>query len=458
MTNRPLANRPLANRPLANRPLANRPLANRPLANRPLANRPLAKLVLLLGCWPLITSSACAPQPCPPWRPPLVVAMPQPPAWPPAKARAATGQRTCTDWSEVRGGPLRTGRSFCPGLRQPPTVRWWFDTGAPVIASPIVRRRWVYVGSTNGRLFALHRATGKQRWVFEAGSPVRAAVALQGHALFVGTKDGQLRCLDAQTGRVRWTHQSRYAIEHAPAVYGNVVLVGTSDGALTALDTRTGLHRWQFVTASAWHPSHNGGYTLAGIGGTPARVGNTIYFGSLGGHVHALAATSGRLRWGISTHWAVRSPPVVTSKGLWVSDRSGYVHALSRLNGARLTGIRSWYDKDISAPTLGDRGLYLATRSALLALRPSGHVRWKHKLGWGMHKLPRSEHHAPVLAGDVVYLNDRLGRLLAVDAKSGRLLWQRRATRGAFSPPAPVKEGLIVGSGDGRVYSLSARR
>lgn len=419
----------------------------------------LAHLLAHLLVYPaLIAPSACSPQPIPVWRPPVVVATPpDPPTQPPDKGHAATGQRICRDWSAVRGGPRRTGRSFCPGLRRPPAVRWRFVAGAPVIASPIVSKQWVYVGSTNGRLFALNRATGKPRWTFEAGSPIRAGVALQGHNLLLGTKDGQLRCLDSRTGRVRWTHQSQYSIDHAPAVYGTIALVGTSDGVLTALDIRTGIHRWQFVTASAWHPSHKGGYTLAGIGGTPARAGDTIYFGSLGGQVHALAATSGHLRWGIKTGRAMLSPPVLTSKGLWVSDRSGYVHALSLVNGDRGTGIRSWYDKDISAPTLGDRGLFLATRSALLALGPDGQVRWKHKLGWGVHKLPRTEHPAPVLAGDVVYLNDRFGRLLAVDAESGRLLWQRRAARGAFSPPAPVLEGLIVGSGDGRVYSLGSR-
>jgi len=417
---------------------------------------PRTTLVPLLTGTTLIALSACSPAPKP-WRPPVVVALPAPPARPPAKKNADSELRTCTDWSAVRGGPSRRGRSFCPGLRRTPAVRWHLDTGAPVIASPIVRKKSVYVGSTNGRLFALDRRTGKARWSFEAGSPIRAAVALAENALFLGTKDGQLRSLDTRTGRVLWAYQMPHGIEHAPAVHKNTVLVGTNDGTLTALDTRTGFYRWQFVTASAWHPSQKGGYTLAGIGGTPARAGDTIYFGSLGGHVHALAAATGHFRWRIGTGWAVASSPVVTPKGLWVSDRSGYVHALSRVNGDRTGGIRSWYDKDISAPTLGDRGLFLATRSALLALRPGGQVRWKHNLGWGATKLPRTEHPAPVLAGDVVYLNDRFGRLLAVDAKTGQLLWQLRATRGAFSAPAPIREGLAVGSGDGRVYLLGPR-
>jgi outer membrane protein assembly factor BamB len=62
-----------------------------------------------------------------------------------------------------------------------------------------------------------------------------------------------------------------------------------------------------------------------------------------------------------------------------------------------------------------------------------------------------------VLAGNVVYLNDRLGRLWAVDAVTGQLLWKRTTARGAFSAPAPVTEGLLVGSGDGRVYLLAGR-
>jgi len=333
-------------------------------------------------------------------------------------------------------------------------VRWQFDTGAAVIAPPIVRGKWIYVGSTNGRLFALNRATGKPRWTFEAGNTIHAAVALRGRALLLGTDDGQLRRLDADSGRVRWTYRSSQGIDHAPAVYKNVVLLSTRDGVLTALDLRTGLFRWQFVTATAWRPSVKGGYHLAGIGGPPARSGNTIFFGSLGGQVHALDVTTGHLRWGIQTGWPMRSPPVVASKGLWVSDGSGYVHTLSRENGDRTGGMRSWYEKDISAPTLGDTGPFVATNNALLSLTPMGRVRWRHRVPWTGARLRGGAHPAPVLAGDVVYLNDRYGQLWAMDATTGRLLWQRLAKRGAFTAPAPLREGLVVGSGDGWVYRL----
>ncbi len=412
-------------------------------------------LVSLVAYSSLAVQLACNSQPYPRWHPPVVIAPPPDPTTQRPTNRVATGgQRACSDWATVRGGPRRTGRSFCPGLRQPPVIRWRFDTGAPVVASPMVRRQRVYVGSTNGRLFALDRGSGQPLWTFRAGSPIRVPVALGGHNLLLSTQDRRLRCLDARTGRVLWTHQSQYAMNHAPVVYGNVVLLSTNDGALTALDTRTGLYRWQFVTSSTWVPSRGGGHTRAGIGGTPARAGETIYFGSLDGRVHALVATSGQVRWGIQTGWAIKSSPVVTSKGLWVSDSSGYVHALSRVNGDRATGIRSWYDQEISAPTLGDGVLFLTTHSALLALDVSGRVRWKHPLGTGVNKVPGAVHPAPVSAGDVVYLNDRFGRLLALDARSGRLLWQRLSGRGAFTGPAPLAEGLIVGSGDGSVYSL----
>ncbi len=407
----------------------------------------------LLMCTALLQAAACGPAPCPTWQPPLVVALPDPASRAPADAQ--TKAQRCTDWNTVRGNSRRTGRSFCPGLRRPPEVRWSFDTGAAVTASPIVAGRWVYVGSTNGRLFALSRATGKPRWSFDTGSTIRAAVALQGNTLLLGTVDGKLRRLDARTGRVRWTHQSRHRIGRAPMVYGNVVIVTTGDGALTALDRRTGLYRWQLLTRGAWHPSHKGGYVLAGIGGPPALHGDTLYFGSLGGQVHALAAKTGKLRWGIRTGWAIRSPPVATLGGLWVSDASGYLHALSRINGDRMgSGIHSWYDRDISAPTLGDGGLYVATRTALLAVESTGYVRWKVALGWGRNLQPRAPLGAPVLAGDVVYLSDRQGRLLALDAHSGKHLWQRRAGRGAFTAPVPMREGVLVGSGDGRITLL----
>jgi outer membrane protein assembly factor BamB len=57
---------------------------------------------------------------------------------------------------------------------------------------PAVSGDTVYVGSNNGHLYGLDRATGAERWKFEIGSWVASGPAISGNALLAGAWDGNL--------------------------------------------------------------------------------------------------------------------------------------------------------------------------------------------------------------------------------------------------------------------------
>lgn len=88
-----------------------------------------------------------------------------------------------------QGGGLRWSFSTASGLL--PT-RPYSRTGGDVLASPVISGDVVYVGATDGRLYALDLATGAVRWQARIGAPIRGAVALSGNALYVAAADGML--------------------------------------------------------------------------------------------------------------------------------------------------------------------------------------------------------------------------------------------------------------------------
>jgi outer membrane protein assembly factor BamB len=55
---------------------------------------------------------------------------------------------------------------------------WTFTTGNNVYSSPTVVDGTVYVGSTDGNLYALDASSGSQQWSFTAGGKIRSSATV----------------------------------------------------------------------------------------------------------------------------------------------------------------------------------------------------------------------------------------------------------------------------------------
>ena len=94
-----------------------------------------------------------------------------------------------------RGDVQRTG-AFPPG--GPTTIdgaAWAFETGDRVLSSPVVSGGTVYVGSADGRLYAIDAETGQEQWAFETDGPV-GSPAVSGGTVYVGSNDGSLYAVE----------------------------------------------------------------------------------------------------------------------------------------------------------------------------------------------------------------------------------------------------------------------
>lgn len=80
------------------------------------------------------------------------------------------------------------------GLDLSGKAAWTFTTRARVESSPAVADGRVFVGSNDGRFYALNLNTGVKVWEFTAGAPLSASPAIARGRIVIGSQDGKLYC------------------------------------------------------------------------------------------------------------------------------------------------------------------------------------------------------------------------------------------------------------------------
>ena len=146
---------------------------------------------------------------------------------------------------------------------------------------PVTAAGAVFVGSQDGRVYALDRRTGCVRWIYRARAEVRTAVILSPWqagdedarpALYFGDYLGNVYSVDARSGELNWqlrpdSHPNA-TITGSPSLHNGVLYVPVSSlevlsaveptyecctfrGSVVALDAATGERRWQTYTIAS---------------------------------------------------------------------------------------------------------------------------------------------------------------------------------------------------------------
>lgn len=103
------------------------------------------------------------------------------------------------------------------------------------------------MGASDGKLYALDSANGKEVWSFQTGksslalmpysrdgSPVISSPVVSGDVVYVGSTDGRFYALDAVSGKVLWSYDLGAPVTASPAVSGNTVYIASFDGTVYA--------------------------------------------------------------------------------------------------------------------------------------------------------------------------------------------------------------------------------
>ncbi|MBI4296154.1 MAG: PQQ-binding-like beta-propeller repeat protein [Chloroflexi bacterium] len=365
-------------------------------------------------------------------------------------------------WAMFRHDLSGSGNAKMESALTQGAVKWVLPTGGPIRSSPAVASGIIYVGSSDGNLYASDAVTGALRWKFQTGSWVESSPAVVNEIVYFGSNDGRLYALDANTGKKLWHFQTKYPIKSSPAVAGNTVYFGSDDYNFYALNAKTGKKRWQFNTGER-------------IISSPMVVSGIVSFGAMDESFYALEARSGRFRLQMKTSSGLYSSPSVSGDTAYVTGSNGYLYAIDnrarnwlKENWARpfwnamfIYGLVGrppppsgylWSLKlgktSASSPTVSDGLLIVGTDNKLVAVDiESRQTRWTFEAGGAVRS-------SPALAGNAVYAGSDDGHIYAVDIATGRKLWDVLTGGKVTSTPAVAGATVYVGSEDGNLYAI----
>jgi outer membrane protein assembly factor BamB len=190
-----------------------------------------------------------------------------------------------------------------------------FDTEGKIWTSPAIKDNVVYISNYEHRFFALSRIDGSLVWEIELPAAAASSPAVAGNDVFFGTFDNQLYAVDGTNGDVKWMFGGDNWFWSAPVVKDGVVYAGCLDHNIYAIDASTGNELWRFTADDQ-------------IVSTPVLVDDLLVLASESGTVYMLKADSGEPEHDpVSVDTSVRVP---VRAPLYAEGSMVYVHASNR--------------------------------------------------------------------------------------------------------------------------------
>ncbi len=175
---------------------------------------------------------------------------------------------------------------------------WTYQAAGAVKASPTLSKGILYFGDYSGNVQAISEATGRRIWLsgsegapFGSGTFYSTAAVAYGR-VYLGNTDGRIYAYEASNGSLDWAYQTGAYVYASPAVtnapgLGPTVYEGSYDGNLYAINARTGQVRWQHRADGK-------------ISGSATIIGKVLYYSDLGSYsTTGLNTTTGKVVYSI---------------------------------------------------------------------------------------------------------------------------------------------------------------
>lgn len=205
-------------------------------------------------------------------------------------------------------------------------------------ARPLVHAGTLYVGSSDGGLYAINPANGTVLWRHDARAPFYSGIGLHGDdTLLFGTMDGSVVMLDRHTRREKLRVRTGGGVVTTPVVVDGKLVAGSRDYLLHAFDAASGAPAWKFSYWFSW------------IESTPALRDGLLYLGGSDyARISAIDPASGRARWSTIVHGLSWGTPLVTDRHVFAGTVNQNLpgtlipHRAGLLKLDRATGAVQW--------------------------------------------------------------------------------------------------------------------
>ena len=334
-----------------------------------------------------------------------------------------------------------------PGVKE----KWVFQDASDIGSGTAVARDLVVVTNTNGEIVALKRKNGKPAWKFKTAGKIYSIPAIAKDVVVTGSSDGYIYGLSLTNGKQIWKLQTGKAVLGNPVIQGDTVFVGSSDGIFRAIHLKDGRLLWSFNEVI--------GFVVT----RPVIYNNRIYFGCWNNDFYCLELNTGSLvwKWNNGSGNRMYSPaacfPVAAYNRIFIVAPDRYMTVLDAGNGTVI-----WRKQDPAIRVRESMGLS-GDSSLIFVKAMEGYVygisttatnmesAWKANVSLGYEICPT----AIVEHSGIVYVPTQSGVVVALDRKSGNVLWKHKISNCLVTNLLPVgKQELLVTTMDGKVSLL----
>jgi len=294
-------------------------------------------------------------------------------------------------------------------------VLWQVDTGARLRGGPGVGDGLVLLGTADAELIALDRQTGAERWRTLASSEILASPSAADGVAVARSIDGRIFAYESATGKRIWIHDSSVPVltlrgTSSAVIFAGGVIAGLANGKVVALRLTSGEVLWEKRIALSRGRSELA--RIVDIDADPIVADGVIHVATFQGNVATIALENGRGLWNrkMSSHagigadrerlyvtdensevWSLErrsgssfwkntdlrarklTAPIAVDGYIVVADLEGYVHFLSRDNGAIAARIRVGSSPIVAAPVVVGNTVFISSSAGTLtALRVGG--------------------------------------------------------------------------------------
>lgn len=337
-------------------------------------------------------------------------------------------------------------------------AQWQYDTHWTVASSPAVSGGRVFIGDGAGKMRALSLKTGEPLWEFTAAGPIYSTPAVGDHRVVFASTDGSIYALKTHSGRKAWQFATAKPIVASPVIFSNKVYIGSSDDRFRALNLEDGKLAWEFP----------------GVGGfvetRPLMAEGKVIFGAWDENLYALDAATGKLDW----KWASNKPdpqgvmyspaafwPVAAKGKVFVVAPDRFMTALDLATGSEIWRTGDWMVRESIGLAEDGSRFYVRTMTNAAIVALSTAADHPEKL-WQMDTgVPYDINSAMLEERDrTLYYGTKNGLLLAVDPRSGTLLWEHRLGVTVLNTVVPLDEPdeVIVADVDGKITRIGPKR
>lgn len=271
--------------------------------------------------------------------------------------------------------------------------------------TPLLTDRYIYQGNGRDSFVALRRSTGREVWRHPIRNGVASGAVLFDDDILFGGSDGQFYSLNARTGELNWSIPVRQEVLAAPLLADESIYFLAANNIVYSIEAKTGKQRWLYNRTDTTTFSIRGG-------AKPVIYKGKLFIGFSDGFFVCLDSRNGNLIW---------------ERNLNKNAKFKDVNATAVRDGESL--YVSSYDDSLYKLSAGD-----------------GQIEWRIEKGG----------HAPVtvLPDRLIYPTSE-GELIAVDKRTGNVLWTEKIADGIATEVQVLDEFIVVGESKGRLMILS---